>query len=365
MKSCIIERVNHCTKWCSPATFVPKPSGKGLRLVTDFRQINKQIRRPVFPFPDVNQLKSNIPPDTKFLAKLDFSSGYYQVGLAEKSRDLMCFLLPQGRFCYTRTPMGLASSGDLFVSRTMKIISDLPGIQALVDDVLVVATSFKQLIHRLYVLLQRLQKNQATISLKKFDINRALDVAGTNITCTKTGVEFRATQDSLNAFSRLREPTCKKELQSLLGMLNQFRAWDINISPNTSHLRVLLQKGARWSWSSYCQREFDCLKDMIASLTFLEAFNPKLKTNLLVDSSKTGIGYVLTQEDENGKISIVKCGSIGLSKSHSRYAQLSLKDWASVGAYVTIVCIYSGSRRSMCSLIIDLSRALRGNTSRT
>ena len=182
LKSCIIERVNHCTKWCSPATFVPKPSGKGLRLVTDFRAINKHIKRPVYPFPDVNQLKSNIPPDTKFLAKLDFSSGYYQVGLAEKSRDLTCFLLPQGRFRYTRTPMGLASSGDLFVSRTMKIISDLPGIQALVDDVLVVASSFKQLIHRLYVLLQRLQKNQATISLKKFDINRALDVAGTNIT---------------------------------------------------------------------------------------------------------------------------------------------------------------------------------------
>ena len=46
LKSSIIEHVNHCTKWCSPATFVPKPSGKGLRLVTDFRAINKHIKMP-------------------------------------------------------------------------------------------------------------------------------------------------------------------------------------------------------------------------------------------------------------------------------------------------------------------------------
>ena len=93
-------------------------------------------------------------------------------------------------------------------------------------------------------------------------------------------------------------------------MINQFRAWHIDIAPNTTHLRALLQKGARWSWDSYCQREFDCLKDMVASLTFLEAFDPKLKTNLLVDSSKTGIGYILTQEHEDGRISIKKCRSV-------------------------------------------------------
>ena len=116
----------HVTKWCSPCAFVPKPSGKGLRLVTDYRAINKHIKRPVYPFPDVNTLKTNIPPNTKFLAKVDFSSSYFQVGLTEKSHDLTCFILPQGRFRYRRTPMGLASSGDLFVARTMKIINDLP-----------------------------------------------------------------------------------------------------------------------------------------------------------------------------------------------------------------------------------------------
>jgi len=37
------------TEWCSPGFFVPKPNGK-VRLVVDYREINKFIDRPVHPF---------------------------------------------------------------------------------------------------------------------------------------------------------------------------------------------------------------------------------------------------------------------------------------------------------------------------
>ena len=90
-------------------------------------------------------------------------------------------------------------------------------------------------------------------------------------------------------------------------------------------LRTLLQKGAVWKWDIYHQREFDRLKVMVSSLTFLEAFDVNLKTNLLVDSSREGIGYVLTQEHLDGRISIIKCGSVRLSKTHSRYAPTELE----------------------------------------
>ena len=82
LKARIIEQVSHVTPWCSPGGFVPKPSGRGLRLVTNYCAINKQIRRPVCPFPDVETLKTNIPSETKFLAKIDYASGYFQGGSA-------------------------------------------------------------------------------------------------------------------------------------------------------------------------------------------------------------------------------------------------------------------------------------------
>lgn len=94
LKYKIIERITHVTTWCSARGFVPKPSGRGLRLATDYRAINKCIGHSHSPFPDVETLETNIPSDTKFLTKIDYASGYYHVGLEEESRDLMFFIVP-------------------------------------------------------------------------------------------------------------------------------------------------------------------------------------------------------------------------------------------------------------------------------
>ena len=47
----ILAKVQEPTEWISPSFFVPKPGNKGLRLVTDYTQLNKFVRRPVHPFP--------------------------------------------------------------------------------------------------------------------------------------------------------------------------------------------------------------------------------------------------------------------------------------------------------------------------
>lgn len=38
------------TTWCSPAHFVLEPGGKSVRLVMDYRQLNKTVLRPIHPF---------------------------------------------------------------------------------------------------------------------------------------------------------------------------------------------------------------------------------------------------------------------------------------------------------------------------
>ena len=45
----VIVPITQPTEWISPAFFVPKPSGK-VRLVTDYKELNKCIARPVHPF---------------------------------------------------------------------------------------------------------------------------------------------------------------------------------------------------------------------------------------------------------------------------------------------------------------------------
>jgi hypothetical protein len=93
------------TTWCSPAHYVPKPNGK-VRLVIDYRQLNKATSRPVHPFSSVPDLMRQIDPEARFFAKLDAIHGYFQVPLDEESSKLCTFLLPDGKYRPLVAPMG-------------------------------------------------------------------------------------------------------------------------------------------------------------------------------------------------------------------------------------------------------------------
>ena len=109
-----IARVDEPTDWCSPASFIPKPCGTRVRLVTDYRRLNQTVRRPVHPFPSAPDLMKQIKPESRWFCKLDAIHGYYQVPLSEESSYLTTFLLPSGRYRYLCAPMGLSSAGDEF-----------------------------------------------------------------------------------------------------------------------------------------------------------------------------------------------------------------------------------------------------------
>ena len=73
LKHNVIERVDYPMLWCSRAFFVAKPGGsRGLRLVTDFRHLKKNISHAHHFFPSVSDIKKRISPDTKYFIKLRF-----------------------------------------------------------------------------------------------------------------------------------------------------------------------------------------------------------------------------------------------------------------------------------------------------
>ena len=57
----VIAREEGPSEWCSPAFFVPKPDGKRVCLVTDYTKLNRYVKRPVHPFPSVQDIVQSIP----------------------------------------------------------------------------------------------------------------------------------------------------------------------------------------------------------------------------------------------------------------------------------------------------------------
>ena len=180
---------------------------------------------------------------------------------------------------------------------------------------------------------------------KKFCLGREIDMAGISVKCSEKGMEFMPSKESMNAFSKLRAPTNRKELQSFMGMLNTFRTWSIKLSSSTTHLRTLLQKGATWIWTSYHETEFQQIKEIISSINFLTAFELGIKTNLLVDTSRDGIGYVFTRGGAEGDIKIIRCGSIALAPAKKGIPQPNLNGLGYHGVFETIGSTYWGYQK--------------------
>ena len=92
---------NETSEVCAPAGFVPKKSKK-LRFVIDFTSLNKYVERQVHLFLSTDQIQQAIRHDTRFMACIDFLSGYIQLRLDKKSQGLTVFNTEFGRYLFLR-----------------------------------------------------------------------------------------------------------------------------------------------------------------------------------------------------------------------------------------------------------------------
>jgi len=107
------------SQWAAPTFIIPKKGGT-VRFVTDFRQLNKALKRKPFPIPNIQDILQKIGGFT-YATALDLNMGYYNIRLDPTSASLCTLILPWGKYKYLRLPMGIKNSPDIFQQK----ISDL------------------------------------------------------------------------------------------------------------------------------------------------------------------------------------------------------------------------------------------------
>ena len=147
-----------------PNIFVLKGDKIRVRLVTDYSELNKHVKRPIHPFSSTQEILQAVPKDAKVFAKLDAVHGYFQLGLDKESSQLTTFLLPKGKFQYLRAPMGLNASSDKWCCQSDVLIPGLPWTRKIVDDMLIWAKDMKELVIQTRIILDRCRENNITIS---------------------------------------------------------------------------------------------------------------------------------------------------------------------------------------------------------
>jgi hypothetical protein len=85
-----------------------------VRILTDFRRLNAQIKRKPFPLPKISDLLRKLIK-FKYATAIDLSMGYYyHIPLELEAQKVCTTILPWGKYQYKRLPMGVKTSPDIF-----------------------------------------------------------------------------------------------------------------------------------------------------------------------------------------------------------------------------------------------------------
>ena len=320
-KKKIIAPVAVPTDWVSSAFFVPKPNGK-VRLVTDYTDLNKYVRRPVHPFPSAREILQNIQADSKVFLKIDAVHGYFQLPLDVESSYLTTFLLPgKGRYRYLRGPMGLSSTNDEWCRRSDAILEGSEGSMKIVDDVIIQAPNYDILWKRAKTVFEKCAELNIAISEKKFECGEKVQFAG--FVLSSSGIS--PDPEKVQGIADFPVPKNTTDIRSFLGMANQLANYLPDLAHNQTKMNSLLKKGVQFLWLPDHQAEFEMIKKLLTSDLVVKPFEVGLRTELLTDASRLhGLGYCLVQW-KDGEKRLITCGSCALTDCQTRYAVVELE----------------------------------------
>jgi len=98
------------------------PSKDNVRIRIDPRDLNKALKRPLYPMVTVEEVANRLSGAQTFTS-LDACSGYWQLQVDDESSKLLTFNTPWGRYEFTRLPFGISAAPEIY-QREMDRLSE-------------------------------------------------------------------------------------------------------------------------------------------------------------------------------------------------------------------------------------------------
>ena len=323
----IIKKVTNPTEWVSPMVPVAKKGSDKVRITVDYRKLNVNLVREVFPIPTFEELSSKLSNATHF-SKLDASSGFYQIPLSESSQDLTTFITPFGRYKFLRLPMGINIAPEVYQRKMMELTENMEGVICYLDDLVVFGCTKEEHDARLAILLDKLMKEGLRLNRDKcsFGVEK-ISFLGHMI--TKEGIQVDP--EKVQAIGNMKAPKNKKELQSLLGMINFLMKFVPRCQEILGPMNDLLKNDTAWLWGPAQEKSLQSIKKLLTQTPVLAFYDANRETVLSVDASSYGLGGVLMQRHGTLLKPVAYC-SRTLSKSEKNWAQIEKELLAAVFA---------------------------------
>ena len=317
--------------WASPVVLVPKKDGS-LRFCVDYRRLNALTKKDVYPLPRIDDIVDTLG-DAKYFSTLDLASGYWQVKLDDDARPKTAFATHQGLFEFIRMPFGLCNAPATFQRVMQTVLSGLEWQNCFVyiDDILVASKTLEEHLQHLAAVFERLRK--AGLSLKPKKCRFLCEkVAYLGHIISANGVSPDPEKiDKVKCFPVPHDVT---QVRQFLGLASYYCRFVPQFAKIAAPIHGLLKKENAFVWTPECETAFVKLKETLTSAPML--VYPKFGTEhefvLETDASYVGLGAVLSQLQDDGKLHPIAYASRSLNLHEKNYPVTELETLAIVWA---------------------------------
>ncbi|UYV84469.1 hypothetical protein LAZ67_X002302 [Cordylochernes scorpioides] len=249
------------SEYASPIVLVKKKNGK-TRICVDYRKLNKETVKDRYPLPLIEDQIDKLQA-ARLFGTIDLKNGFFHIPVAEDSRKLTSFVVPNGQYEFLKTPFGLCNApakfqrfiNSIFAEEIQKCI-----VLTYLDDIVIPANDAEEALKRLKHVLKRAEEYGLQINWEKCQILKSeITYLGHEI---KDGV-IRPSDDKVTAVKRFPELKTIKQLQSFLGLTGYFRKFIKNYSIIAKPLSDMLKTNANFMMGPDQKQAFQDLKQIL------------------------------------------------------------------------------------------------------
>ena len=116
------------------------------RLCVDrlFRKVDDVTKTESWLLPRLDDLIDRVG-DARFIVTLNLLKGYRKIPLLDEQKKIVTFMIPDHAYSFRVVPFGLMKGPGFFQRMMSRLTSDLRGVEACLDDFIVCAVTWEEL----------------------------------------------------------------------------------------------------------------------------------------------------------------------------------------------------------------------------
>ncbi|XP_034249687.1 uncharacterized protein LOC117650391 [Thrips palmi] len=316
--------------WASPILCVPKKTGE-VRVCVDYRALNAITRVPAAPIPRTQELLQHLA-GKKYYHCADLAHGYHNLVVHPDDQPKTAIILPDDlalpsrQYEYTRMGFGLSAAPGAFQYVTDRLVTpatvktpenDLGDTVAVyIDDVCIAGDKVDQMMTRLIAFFNRVRAGGFLLKAKKCELFQT-EVSFLGHVLSEKGI--RVDNKKIHQITHWPAPKDVKEVRSWLGLVQYYAKYVPHLATIATPIFALMKQGVPFEWSNDCEKAFAEIKQKLVSPPILGTPDvEKGQFTVTCDASLTGLGAVLTQE-QDGKDVTISFWSKLLNKAQRNY----------------------------------------------